>query len=312
MNHPLRSDNWEATDPKHGARVCCDCSGQPSSNRRPNSQVGRLEASCPTRLSRECASRLGTANIDENKYNDRRNTKTRVEKCSMQLNFLLCLSLIMAMCRSMPCLYYLWTEIFNHLWHTQTCTRPVIRSTPVSSSSSASPSLYWRSSVGPTSWDSPSRLSLPSFSFSGTRGPTKTLIPLATSAWVLPSTMRLTSAWHMSWPREGVGKSELKQVSPGCFFAHFLFEAFTWGQKYYATVVICCIFSMKYMYNMQHNERLISAWGQQWRMGECPLFWRSYSCPSATPTSISHSLRSQMELLDDAVQEKCFFLGGIR
>ena len=122
MNHPLRSDNWEATYPKHGARVCCDCSGQPSSNRRPNSQVGRLEASCPTRLSRECASRLGTANIDENKYNDRRNTKTRVEKCSMQLNFLLCLSLIMAMCRSMPCLYYLWTEIFNHLWHTQTCT----------------------------------------------------------------------------------------------------------------------------------------------------------------------------------------------
>ena len=78
MNHPLRSDNWEATDPKHGARVRSDCSGQPSSNRRPNSQVGRLEASCPTRLSRECASRLGTANIDENKYNDRRNTKTRV------------------------------------------------------------------------------------------------------------------------------------------------------------------------------------------------------------------------------------------
>ena len=115
MNHPLRSDNWEATDPKHGARVRSDCSGQPSSNRRPNSQVGRLEASCPTRLSRECASRLGTANIDENKYNDRRNTKTRVEKCSTQLNLLLCLSLIMAMCRSMPCLYYLWTEIFNHL-----------------------------------------------------------------------------------------------------------------------------------------------------------------------------------------------------
>ena len=88
MNHPLRSDNWEATYPKHGARVCCDCSGQPSSNRRPNSQVGRLEASYPTRLSRECASRLGTVNIDENKYNDRRNTKTRVEKCSMQLHFL--------------------------------------------------------------------------------------------------------------------------------------------------------------------------------------------------------------------------------
>ena len=58
--YPLLSDNWEATDPKHGARVCSDCSGQPSSNRRPNSQVGRIKASCPTRLSRECASRLGT------------------------------------------------------------------------------------------------------------------------------------------------------------------------------------------------------------------------------------------------------------